>query len=121
MRKLGAFILGVLLSFGFLGYGMTIKQASANEMTPKEVYIGGMTAGFTFNTGGAQVIGLCEVATETGPSSPASEAGLRAGDVIKKVAGINVVNVTELNEILSKSKGRELEFVLQRGDEEIKI
>ena len=63
MRRLGVFIIGAFLSFLFIfgGYGVTAR-ADKNE---KIVYIGGMSAGFTLKTGGAQIIGMCDVVAET--------------------------------------------------------
>ena len=105
MRKSGAFILTLLVGCGFACGNISAPQkAQAAENQAKVVYIGGMTAGFTLSAGGAQVIGLCEVATKEGAACPAVDAGVRAGDLIKKAAGIDVKNVSELNEILEKSK-----------------
>jgi stage IV sporulation protein B len=80
-----------------------------------------MTAGFTLSAGGAQVIGVCEVTTEAGPVSPAAKAGIRAGDIICKVAGIEVNSVGDLNEILAKNKERETVFTVKRGEEELEF
>ncbi len=125
MRKLSAFILGLCCSCVLVGASNAPDEvAEANATTiaqAKTVYVGGMTAGFTLNAGGAQVIGLCDVTAKEGAFSPAGKAGVRAGDLITKAAGIDVRNVADLNEILSKSKGKEVELTLQRGEEEIKI
>lgn len=119
MRRLGVFIIGAFLSFLFIfgGYGVTAR-ADKNE---KIVYIGGMSAGFTLKTGGAQIIGMCDVVAENGVYSPALEAGLRAGDMIKKVAGIKVETITALNEIVNESKGKKLDIELIRGNETMSI
>ena len=116
MRKLGVFVLGASLCFAFSIYNDTKITAVAEE---RVVYVGGMTAGFTLKTGTAQVIGTCDVISEDGVISPASTAGIRPGDCIKKAAGINVETVDELNEIVNKSKGKTLDFEIRRGDETI--
>ena len=72
--------------------------------------MGGMSAGFTLKTDGAQVIGLSDVITENGIRSPAAEAGIKAGDIIQKAGGIRVETIADLNEIVGKSKGKELEL-----------
>ena len=99
---------------------MCIRDSSYVSVTAdaegREVYIGGVPAGFTLSAGGAQVIGICEVIGENGVCSPASEAGIRTGDIITKAAGINVETVGELNEILSKCKGKSVEFCVRRGE-----
>ena len=114
MRKLSFFIIGAFLSFAFVGYSKDTITASANETT---VYVGGMSAGFTLKTDGAQIIGLCEVITENGASSPALQAGLKTGDRIIKINGISVHSISELNEIVNKSQGKPQTFEIERGDE----
>ncbi len=120
MRKLGIFVMGISLSFVFAIGGTSSIQARAAE-EEKFVYIGGMSAGFTLKTGGAQIIGLSEIITENGSVSPALKAGLRAGDVIYKVEGVKVESIAHLNELVSKSKGRSLKFQVGRGEERFEI
>jgi len=117
MRKSSFFILGALLSFTcFYNIGAT-KTVSAD--TEEEiVYVGGMSAGFTLNSGEIQVIGLCEVMTEQGVYSPALQAGLRAGDKITTVNGIKVASVAQFNEILDKTQGKNIDICLLRGSEQ---
>ncbi len=120
MRKLGVFILGATLSLAFLFGGQNRVTAKAAE-EEKTVYIGGMSAGFTLKTGGAQIIGMSEVLTEDGSRSPALKAGLRAGDIIYKAGGIKVESITDLNEIVGKSKGKTLKFEVGRGEERFTV
>lgn len=121
MRKLSAFIFGIFLSCGFLCGGIISPPVASANDNSKLVYIGGMTAGFTLNAGGAQVIGLCDVLTQSGARSPAGEAGVRAGDLITRMGGIDVESVGDLNEILSKSKGKEMTLEIQRGGENLQM
>ncbi len=120
MRKLGIFILGASLSLAFSFVGNESVQAKAAE-EEKIVYVGGMSAGFTLKTGGAQIIGISEVLTETGCSSPALKAGLRTGDFIYKVSGIKIQSIGDLNEIVNKSKGQTLSFEVGRGEENFSV
>ena len=121
MRKLGVFFMGITLScaFSFCGLSFsTIITASAEE---KMVYVGGMSAGFTLKSGGAQIVGMCEVITDSGVVSPSLKAGLRTGDRIVKVAGINVETIEELNEIVNKSNGKSLTLEIIREQETLTI
>ena len=120
MRRLGIFILGATLCMSAtfsIKKQITVKADEIRET----VYVGGMSAGFTLKTGGAQIIGLSEVATENGTFSPASKAGLRIGDIIYKVNGVQIETITDLNEIINKSKGKSLSFDVGRGEEHILI
>jgi len=124
MRKLGVFILGASLSFAFAVVGIFDGKTDLISAAAKEekiVYIGGMSAGFTLKTGGAQIIGLSEVRTENGTKFPASEAGIRMGDKIVKVAGVKINSILELNEIINKTKEKEIELEVLRGGETLKI
>lgn len=114
MRKLSLFLMGAAISCAIISNNTYEVTASAAEQT---VYVGGMSAGFTLKTEGAQVIGLSEVITESGVASPAATAGLRAGDIIKKAGGIRVNSIVDLNEIVDKSQGRELTVEIMRGGE----
>ena len=64
-----------LFSFGF-------NNAYADTTT---VYLGGMSAGFSLNTKGAEVIGVCDVITENGLISPCKDADILVGEVIIKI------------------------------------
>ncbi len=118
MRRLGIFILGASLSVAVTFGGFNTVNAHAED---KMVYVGGMSAGFTLKTGGAQIIGISEVLTEEGARSPALKAGLRTGDTIYKVAGIPVQSISDLNEIVGKSKGKSLQFEIGRGEERLTL
>lgn len=120
MRKSGIFIFGLL--FLLAAASGTVKQRTASaSYTGASVYIGGMSAGFSLSTGGAQVIGISDVASERGNFSPAKEAGLKTGDVITKAAGIRVKKIGDLNEILAKNKLSPIELTVKRGETELKI
>ena len=120
MRKSSLFVLGALLSFSCF-YKVGAVQSVRADTSEQTVYVGGMSAGFTLKSGEVQVVGLCEVMSESGVSSPALSAGLRTGDKIISVSGVKVETVTQLNEILDKTKGKQLDFSVGRGDECIKI
>ena len=117
MRRLGIFILGISTLFAAsIGGERAVLRASAKEGN-QIVYVGGMPAGFTLKTEGAQVIGTCEVVTDDGACMPAREAGMRANDTILKVNSIKIESIAQLNEIINKSKGKCLKFeILRKGN-----
>ena len=120
MRKLDIFILSAALCVCATTY-INEKIMVSAEGEGRTVYVGGMSAGFTLKTGGVQIIGLSEVLTEKGVLSPASKSGLRIGDVIYRVNGIQVESIAELNEIVNKSKGKSLVFNIGRGSEQLQV
>ena len=48
-------------------------------------------------------------------NSPASEAGLKAGDVLKSINGINIDKVSEVQEFSKDYQGKEMILGIQRG------
>lgn len=120
MRKLGVFIFGALLvlsTFNFADKTIDCKAASQEKI----VYVGGMAAGFTLKAGGAQIIGLNEVAGEEKSGSPALECGLRVGDIITKIGGIKIDSIVELNEIINKNGDKEIEIEALRGTDLLQL
>lgn len=114
MRKLSLFFMGAAISCAFIANNTyTVTVAAAEQ----KVYVGGMSAGFTLKTEGAQVIGLSEVITANGACSPAATAGLRAGDIIQKACGIRVETIADLNEVVNKSQGTEVPLEVLRSGE----
>lgn len=116
MRKAGIFLFSIVFSFGsVIGMGVMAPTpiATAEE---REVYIGGIPAGFTLSAGGAQIIGVCEVIGENGTGSPAIKAGLKTGDIILKAAGITVETVEDLNQILAKNGEKDICLNVRRGE-----
>jgi stage IV sporulation protein B len=118
MRRLSVFFMCAACLLPFIGGGTQFISVSAAE---HEVYIGGMSAGFTLKTGGLQIVGLSEVTAENGVKSPSIEAKLRTGDVIQKIGGIRVETIAELNEVVDKSKGKSINIEILRGDERMQL
>ena len=116
MRKLGVFLLGAI-SLAFF-FNPSVCSAQAEGVS---VYVGGMPAGFTLTAGGVQVLGFCDVMTDSGTHSPAANAGMQAGDTILSAAGIDIENVNELNEILNKNKEKTLCLNVRRGGKVIEV
>ena len=122
MRRLSVFFMGVFLSLGGFFVQDRAISAKADAVIPsKEVYIGGMAAGFTLSMGGVQVLGFCDVVTESGKRSPAADAGIRAGDMITSLNGVKAETIAELNEILAKNGENPLKCKIIRGEENQEI
>lgn len=114
MRKLSFLILGALSSFAFI---LSVPKSVVAAGEEKTVYVGGMPAGFTLKAGGAQIIGTCEVMTDSGVFSPATAVGLRSGDKITKINGIIIETIEQLNKIINNSGGKSVEMEIIRRRE----
>ena len=66
----------------------------------RELYLGGFAAGFVLNTTTVEVVGICDVLTDDGVISPARDCGIKTGDIIEKVNGIEINSVSDLNAAL---------------------
>ena len=117
MRK-RSFFLAVLLLVGCFLIGGTSTRVEAAGC---EYYLGGIPAGFTLSEGGAEIIGLNDVATESGLYRPAEKAGIRAGDCIVAVDDIRVKSIAELNAALERSKGNPIKLTVKRGGETAEV
>lgn len=119
MRRLGVFLLGISLAVGFAS-AIPVDVVAADALC-KDVYVGGMPAGFTLSAGGAQVLGFCDVLGENSKGSPALQAGIRAGDLIVAVNGVRVETIAQLNEALEKNGEKNFECTVTRGEEALKF
>lgn len=99
-----AFLLLTVLSFN-------VKPAYANY---DKVYLGGMTAGFSLNTKGATVVGLCDVITDEGIKSPAKDIELKIGDVILNIDKFEVNSAEDIEKALKNSLSKEIS--IKRND-----
>ena len=97
-----------------------ISFSSAAYAEEREIYLGGFAACFVLNTTTVEVVGLCDILTDSGMVSPAREKGIKAGDIIDKVNDREVNSSFDLNEALEQDYKR---FVLTvvRGGERIDV
>lgn len=114
MRKIRTWIVVFLLIFSV--FFVPKAQAYASE---REVYVGGMPAGFLMRLDGVQVVGFCGVVSEEGTASPSEEAGLKVGDVIVSFDGDEVNSSDDLEEALSSCGGDAASISYRRGKEKL--
>lgn len=74
---------------------------------------GGENIGISINTKGILIVGTYEINNQ----NPAIEAGLKTGDIIKKVNNVEVTNIDELVNQISKSEN-EASITYLRNDKE---
>ncbi len=71
----------------------------------------------TVETGFARTI-KADIA-EVADGSPALRAGIRPGDRIKAIDGAEITDWNQMSDIIAESKGRELDFTIERGEEKM--
>ncbi len=77
----------------------------------ENLYIGGMPAGFSLNTKGVEVVGICDVITENGLVSPLKNSGIQEGDVILSINGYEINNACDIKNAISNDGKALIEFV----------
>lgn len=100
------------------GLSLTTAYAQPDD----GLYLGGFPAGFVLNTQNVEVVGLCEIFTENGAVCPARESGIKSGDIIKSINGIEITSSGQLTQTL-KEDFSTYNMTIMRGGEtqEIKL
>lgn len=117
LKKFTKILLGVIFVLAFT-CGMSAMQVFAYP--GDEFYLGGFPAGFVLNTQNVEIIGMCEINTDKGMVCPAREGGLKSGDVIKNLNGIEITSASLLTETLAENFAT-YEFTIERAGESLKI
>ncbi len=93
-----------------------VKTSDISTSKRKYVVLGGEIFGIKLYTDGIVVVSTDSVETENGVFNPSEIAGIKVGDIIKSIDGIEVKSTTHLIEIIQKSNGKELEVKLTRSN-----
>lgn len=95
-----------------------LKINVTNYLDEKKLVPGGQSIGVTLHTKGALIVGISDIVNGSGETmSPARDAGLRAGDVIESINGVEVNDAEHLTEIINQSTAQEVTLGIRRGDE----
>lgn len=104
-------------------FNILTNEKESNEPKNKSgrqlplVYLGGYPVGLKLYADGVVIVGTEAVDTENGFVNTAEKAGLKIGDVIKKVNGEQVKSNSHVSEIIEKSAGETLIFEVERNSE----
>ena len=97
------FVVLFLLLLSFLGT-FSVYSVSADDC----VYLGGMIAGFTLNTRGAYVMGLGDVITKDGLTSPSKKSDLEVGDILLEIDGKEINSALDVEKTVKNGKEKTL-------------
>lgn len=95
-----------------------VKNSSLTVSERKYVALSGEIIGLRLFTDGVMIVGVDSIETEQGTISPADNAGLKKGDVICQIDGIEIENSSKVNELISQSGGRVLKIRYIRDGKE---
>jgi stage IV sporulation protein B len=95
-----------------------VKINVTDYLDGKKLVPGGQSIGVTLYTKGALIVGISDIKNSSGQTvNPAREAGLRAGDVIEYINGIEVNDSDHLSKIINESTSEEVTLGIRRGEE----
>lgn len=102
--------------------GIPIKQVNVDVIPEYYVYPGGQSIGVKLNTLGVLVVGHHQVDTDAGKQSPGELAGIQVGDIITKINGKKIEQMSDVAPFVQESgkTGQPLDVVISREDNTIK-
>lgn len=98
-----------------------IKTVQVSVVDDSCVVLCGMPFGIKMFTNGVIVVGLADVKTDTGNFNPASEAGLKTGDVILSVNGKTAGSNTDVEKAVESSNGKPLSMQVTRDGQKFSV
>ncbi len=107
-------------------YDLQLSLFDVIPLRKAKVYVGkrryvtlcGNVFGIKLYSNGVLVVSTEEIATEEGMKNPGQIAGLKSGDIIKKIGNKKVTSNREVSEICKNSDGKELKFTVIRNSKE---
>lgn len=95
-----------------------VKINVTDYLDEKKLIPGGQSIGVTLYTKGALIVGISDIKNSDGQTvNPARDAGLRAGDVIESINGIEVNDSDHLSQIINEITSEEVTLGIRRGEE----
>ena len=93
-----------------------VKLVDITKCNRTYVVVSGKPFGIKMYSDGVLVISIADVQTTSGSKSPAKDAGLQVGDIIKSINGSLVYKTEEVAEAIEKSGGQQLSIeVVRKG------
>ena len=104
-----------------LYHAIPLKTVKVSVVDNSCVVLCGMPFGIKMFTNGVIVVGLADIKTNTGNFNPASEAGLKAGDIILSVNGKTAGSNTDVEKAVESSCGKPVTMTVSRDGQKFSI
>ncbi len=98
-----------------------LKKTKVTAEKRRYVTLCGTVYGIKLYSNGVVVISTENIETVTGIKSPGEAAGIKPGDIIKKINNKKVNLNKEVSEICKRSNGKELKFTIERKGKTITL
>ena len=106
----------VFYSFSFQARATSGDRDETMEQATRYVYPMGQTVGIKLFSDGVLVVGLSEITTDSGHSSPAKSCGLQEGDIITHINNEEVNTIEEVQAVLQELAGGEMNMQIRRDE-----
>ena len=93
-----------------------VKTSNISTSKRKYVVLGGQVFGIKLYTDGIVVVSTDTVETENDIVNPSELAGIKVGDIIKFIDGVQIKSTLHLVELIQNSKGKELSVKILRDN-----
>lgn len=104
-----------------LYHTIPLKDVQVNVVDHSYVVLCGMPFGIKMFTNGVVVVGLADIKTGTGVVNPASESGMKVGDIILSINGTSVAANTDVEKVVENCGGSPLKFTVSRDDRKLSV
>lgn len=94
-----------------------IKKLKVNVVEPDRYFAGGETLGFSLQSKGVILIGGNYILSSNGIERPFENSGLRSGDVITHIDGVEINSVEDISNILRDFDGDSVSLKVKRNGE----
>ncbi len=92
-----------------------LRKTRVTVENRRYVSLGGDVFGIKIFSSGVLVISTEDIETENGIQNPGKKAGIKSGDIIKKIGKSEVNSNKEVSEICKNSGGKTLDFTIERN------
>ena len=92
-----------------------IKRLKVNVLDPDRYFAGGETLGFSLQSKGVILIGGNYILSKNGIERPFENSGLKTGDIITKINGIEINNSQDISKILENFEGGSIRLTVNRS------
>ena len=98
-----------------------IKKLKVNIIEPDRYFAGGETLGFSLQSKGIILIGGNYILSKNGIERPFENSGLKTGDIITHMDGIEINNVEDIAKILENFQGGSVRLSVTRNNEKFEV
>jgi len=94
-----------------------IKKLKVNVIEPDRYFAGGDSLGFSLQSKGVILIGGNYIISHNGIEKPFENSGLRSGDILTHINGVEINNVEDISRVLRNFGGGEVSIKVNRNGE----